>query len=393
MRAVATVAPERSTVIAAIGWPNDAASGPIQSLIGLSDALAAEFRFKALVRAEPYGRRRLSTKPAGWTSQGALDLYWCRMSPFGPRRYASLFRSTPHDVVLLNGFFDPEFTIPALVLRRLGLIPRRPTVLSTRGEFSRGALSLKSGRKRAYLALARRLGLHRDVWLHATGAGEAEDIKRVYPFSRGVLVAPNVRILQPLPARPADKAPDAPLRLAFLGRIARVKNLDVALQVLGKVTSRIAFDLFGPVGEAGYWQECQRIIAMLPSNICVTHKGEIANAAVPATLAGYDLLFLPTKGENFGHAIFDALEVGLPVLISDQTPFRDLERSGAGWSLPLDELGRFAEAIESVATMREDERTRMRAAARRLAERKIEESDAVARNRDMLATVLAEAAR
>ena len=34
----------------------------------------------------------------------------------------------------------------------------------------------------------------------------------------------------------------------------------------------------------------------------------------------YDLLFLPTKGENFGHVILESMSAGTPVLISDTTP-------------------------------------------------------------------------
>jgi glycosyltransferase involved in cell wall biosynthesis len=101
-------------------------------------------------------------------------------------------------------------------------------------------------------------------------------------------------------------------------------------------------------------------------------------------LAGYDLFLLPTRGENFGHAIFDALEVGLPVLISDQTPWRDLERIGAGWSLPLADPDRFAATIDRLAALEPSERDALRRSARSLAEVSLLESDAVARTRAML---------
>lgn len=55
---------------------------------------------------------------------------------------------------------------------------------------------------------------------------------------------------------------------------------------------------------------------------------------------------LPTKGENFGHAIFEALNLGKPVLISDQTPWRNLSAAGAGWDLPLDSQDAFVEALQ-----------------------------------------------
>ena len=52
-------------------------------------------------------------------------------------------------------------------------------------------------------------------------------------------------------------------------------------------------------------------------------------------MAANDLFFLPTRGENFGHVIAEALSVGTPVLISDQTPWRKLAAVGLGHDLPL----------------------------------------------------------
>jgi glycosyltransferase involved in cell wall biosynthesis len=382
----------KPTVLVLLGafWPGNDASGPNQSFLSMARALSGTFSFRVVALDRPtYSSDQRPAELGRWHEQDGNTVRYVTHSSLGARDLLEVLRGTDYDVVMLNGFFDHRLTIPSLLLRRLGRIPSRPTILSTRGEFAEGALSLKSGRKRTYLTLARRLGLHRDIFLHATGPREAEDIKGVYPYSRGVLVAPIIRQLAALPA-PCETGPRlGPLRLAFLGRITPVKNLDFALGVLNKVRSPVVFHIFGPIQDADYWQECQRIIQTLPSNVSVMHKGEIANATVPAVLAGYDLLLLPTLGENFGHAILDALEAGLPVLISDRTPFQDLERHGAGWSLPLEGPGRFAEAIETIAALSEDERLRLRAAARHLGERTIEESDAVARNRLMLAKVLA----
>jgi glycosyltransferase involved in cell wall biosynthesis len=146
----------------------------------------------------------------------------------------------------------------------------------------------------------------------------------------------------------------------------------------------VTFDIFGPANDPAYWAECEQLISRLPANVEVHYRGSIPNADVAATLAGYDLFLLPTRGENFGHAIFDALEVGLPVLISDQTPWRELERIGAGWSLPLADPDRFAATIDRMAALAPTERIALRRAARALAESSLQESDAVARMRAML---------
>jgi glycosyltransferase involved in cell wall biosynthesis len=308
----------------------------------------------------------------------------------GSEALGDLLCATPHDILWLNGFFDREFTIPALVLRLLGRTPDRPILLSPRGEFAAGALGLKAAQKRLYIAATRGAGLLRGVALHATGDDERACIAQTLPWASEIVVAPNVRLLIDPPA--VSRAPrEDVVRLVFIGRIARVKNLDYAIKVLGAVKTRVALDIHGPVQDGEYWEECRRLIASLPANATITYKGEIANEQVPTALAQADLFFMPTMGENFGHAIFEALSCGVPALISDTTPWRDLERQAAGWDLPLIHPHHFAAAIDAFANLTPAERGRRRVAARSLAERHSRQADAVNRSRCMLERLMAQA--
>ena len=65
--------------------------------------------------------------------------------------------------------------------------------------------------------------------------------------------------------------------------------------------------------------------------------GEVKHEKLHALLHEYDVMLLPTLGENFGHAIIEALDAGLPVVISDRTPWRNLEQAGVGADLPLED--------------------------------------------------------
>jgi glycosyltransferase involved in cell wall biosynthesis len=123
------------------------------------------------------------------------------------------------------------------------------------------------------------------------------------------------------------------------------------------------------------------LIGELPSNVIASYQGIVRHEDVCTVLASHDLFFLPTRGENFGHAILEALSAGLPVLISDQTPWGNLEREGAGWALSLDNTKRFAEKVDQVAAMQEPEHAETRARALRFAQRATEESLVVENNR------------
>lgn len=381
--------PQRPIVLALLGafWPDHDAAGPNQSLAGLARALGDEFEFKILARDRPFAAREPAVPTGVWVDRQFARFRYCRVLALGATDLSEILRSTPHDVLMMNGFFDREFTIPALFLRWVGRIPRKPTILSTRGEFGEGAIGLKSGRKRAYLGLARRLGLLSDVWLHATSSQEASDVRRWFPWCGDIVIAPNINRLSEFRI-PHSSGGGRGVRLLFLGRIARVKNLRFALEALRNVQTSVSFDIIGPVNDAGYWKECERIVAMLPAHVTVRQLGSISNADVQQTMRGYDLLFLPTAGENFGHAIFEALSSGVPVLISDQTPWRNLEKKNGGWDLPLDDTQRFSSVIDSFSKLDFAARVNLARGARALAEEWVKESDAVDRNRAMLRQVL-----
>jgi glycosyltransferase involved in cell wall biosynthesis len=224
-------------------------------------------------------------------------------------------------------------------------------------------------------------GLLRGVTLHATSEREREEIAAALPGSRTIGVAANIRVLEPPPPGPPPSR--SPLRLLFLSRIDRKKNLDYALKALACVRTPVAYDIFGPISDATYWRECQALIAALPTHVTARYCGTLPHAEVHAAFGRYDALLLPTRGENFGHSIVDALAAACPVLISDQTPWLELERADAGWSLPLGAPQSFVGAIEALANTSDTRRRELRQGARAFAERIVQEGDAVSATRDL----------
>jgi glycosyltransferase involved in cell wall biosynthesis len=379
----------RPVILTLLGayWSANDASGPNQSFRAMATALGGDFEFRLLARDRPFGAAEPAADAGSWADIGFARVRYCPIGWRGAEGLGEVLRETRHDILWLNGFFDREFTIPTVLLRRFGQIPHKPTILSPRGEFAAGALGLKSVQKKTYLALARRAGLLVDIWVHATSERECVDIRNGFPFAKGYLMAPNVRLLVE-PSQAASSRRDSVCRLAFIGRITRVKNLLYALEHLGSVKARVHLDIYGPIQDASYWQQCQVLIARLPETVTAAYKGEIPNDEVPAVLSQTDLFFLPTMGENFGHAIFEALSCGVPVLISDATPWRDLERQVAGWDLPLSDPRKFVGAIEAFAVLDEAQRTHLRCGARSMAEGHVKSSDAVRMTRAMLGALI-----
>jgi glycosyltransferase involved in cell wall biosynthesis len=139
------------------------------------------------------------------------------------------------------------------------------------------------------------------------------------------------------------------LKCIFIARIVPIKNLLFVLEVLKHITQRVSLTIAGPAEDEACWSECKKAIDQLPANITVQYLGAKNKKELTALLQQHHLFLLPTKGENFGHAIFEALLAGRPVLISDQTPWQQLAASNAGWDHPLNKPELFVSAITQLA--------------------------------------------
>ena len=134
-----------------------------------------------------------------------------------------------------------------------------------------------------------------------------------------------------------------------------MKNLDFALKVLKLVQVPVDFTIYGPREDKSYFHLCQKLVTVLPRNINVIWKDIVPPHKVISTLSTYDLFFLPTRGENYGHVIAESLLAGTPLLISDKTPWRNLEQKGVGCDLDLKQPQCFANYIEKCAVISHDE--------------------------------------
>jgi glycosyltransferase involved in cell wall biosynthesis len=203
------------------------------------------------------------------------------------------------------------------------------------------------------------------IW-HASSDFEAEDILREFPGTKPISIARDLADLASSRMREASiivtasdladgisprshtrsgKKPGQ-LRAVFISRFSPKKNLSGALKMLAGVLGDVSFDLYGPKEDLEYWDECQGLIAALPPNIRVRYCGEIEHERVARVFSEYDLFLFPTLGENYGHVISEALASGCPVLISDQTPWRNLEAEGVGWDIPLGDTERFRSVLQ-----------------------------------------------
>lgn len=336
--------------------PGYKSGGPLRTIVNMVEHLNDEFEFWIITKDRDLGDcwPYPDIQPNAWQSVGKAMVYYLLPTKDNLYHLTRLIVATDYDILYLNSFFDPFGTIRPLLARKCGMLPNKTVVLAPRGEFSAGALQLKYLKKLLYIKAARLLGLYLNLTWQASSEFEAEDIIREF----GVPSA-FIHIAMDLPAPMTSGVTDTvttdvtsgdlPLRIVFLSRISPKKNLDYALAVLQQVKIPINFDIYGPAEDADYWHQCQELIKQLPYKVAVSYKGSVPAEQVSSVFSRYDLFFFPTRGENYGHVIAESLSVGTPVLISDQTPWRNLADDRFGWDLSLENPNTFADKINIYA--------------------------------------------
>ncbi|KAF7961596.1 hypothetical protein AWV80_31600 [Cupriavidus sp. UYMU48A] len=175
------------------------------------------------------------------------------------------------------------------------------------------------------------------------------------------------------------------LRVISLSRLVRQKNIIKAIEIVAGLSGNIIFDIYGLLEDPVYVEECERLIRTLPANVKVSIRGPLTHENAMDQLGSYDVFLLPTNSENFGHAIYEAMSVGLPVVISDRTPWRGLQASKAGYDLDPDDTSAFQVALDRYARMSAAEFESHRRNARDYAEEWLKSSGALELNRKLFA--------
>jgi glycosyltransferase involved in cell wall biosynthesis len=325
--------------------PGYKAGGPIRALQNLVDNLYRTVDFYILTRCHDQGEPDYKGfEQNQWLTVGFAKVQYLSR---GWRRFMHIMRqvqSKEFDQIYLNSFFSIEFSVMPLLANWLsgrGL----PVTLAPRGEFCAGAIELKTFKKLFFIRIMRAARFYSRVTWQASTQAEVAEIHQFFPAARCHIARELAPPISDQPVLPAVKVPGE-LHLIFISRISRKKNLDFAIKILDTIKEgAVSFDIYGPIEDPLYWQECLKAIETLGSNISVNYCGDLKHADVMAALQRRHVFFLPTLGENFGYAILEAFFAGRPVIVSDTTPWRELERSAIGFDLPLVDEASYTRAL------------------------------------------------
>ena len=332
----------------------------------------------------------------------------CTGAPFRRMKWSPAFGAmlrsacgTGHDTVLHdNGVWLPTNHTAAQVARQAGI----PFMVSPRGMLTAWSFRYKGFKKRLAWWLYQQRDLRTATVLHATSRAEADDLRQL-GLPQPIAIVPNGVELPPLVSgappsaaawvvgrskagedagapvhglgpnipdflscQPASLSRSRPIRTAlFLSRIHPKKGLLDLVEAWAAV--RPTGWRVGIAGgdELNHRAEVEAAIRERNVSDAFEFVGELRGDDKWRAYRAADLFILPTKSENFGIVIAEALACGVPVITTRGTPWEELVTERCGW---WTEIGAepLVRALREAVALSDEERQAMGQRGRQLVE-------------------------
>lgn len=348
----------KPTILIFTDWyvPGYKAGGPIQSVYNLSKLLSKNFKIKIITRSNDYqsdeeyqniiANQWIEIEPNHW-------VFYCSKKQLHSKFIKQQLKENKDNKVLLNGVFSFYFSI--LPLYYSFIFGYNNIVLAVRGMLHRSALSIKPAKKQIFLAFARGFGLFKNVVFLSSSKEETQQIKSVLGNKLLIKEVANIPQVVAENFEPNTKfKANNRLNALFLGRIAPEKNPILVLEALKLFANPLKITFCGSAYRKEYFDEFIQNSKLLPKNIAFEYIESVPHSEIELLFAKNDVMILPSLGENFGHAIFESFSYATPVIIGNNTPWKNIKSNKIGLEInPTDKM-EVLEALIFYDTMDEE---------------------------------------
>lgn len=333
--------------------PGYKAGGPVQSVYNLSELLSKNYKVRVVTRitdlndTEPYK----GIKANQWISiEPNHEVMYLSPEKIGIGTIKSLIKENRNKIILINGIYSLYFSfLPALFCV---LFSVKKVFIAVRGMLHTSALSVKPFKKQVFLSFVRGFGLYNRATLLATNEEEAREIKRVFSKS-SIKIAPNIPLVYKT-FNATEFKKNQIFTIAFIGRIAPEKNPMTVIEALSKLDLPCKAIFCGGSINHDYLDTFKSALNKLPSHIDCEYHPNVPHHDILEIIKGLDVMVLPSLGENFGHAIYESFVEGVPVIIGDNTPWKNIESRKGGFEIYPTDSNAIVEKLKIFAAMDSD---------------------------------------
>lgn len=325
--------------------------GPVRTLKNLTDILGTEYDIRIMCIDRDHGDKNPypNIKVNTYNKVGNAKVYYVKDGKFKTKSILNEIKKV--DVVYCCGPYD-NYAIKTMFLKKIGLFNQN-LVVASMGSFSKGALSLKSNKKKLFLFFMKKLGFFKKIIWSVTSNVEERELKEVMGNQAKCIIAEDLPRNKKV--KHIHKKKQNHLKLIFISRICKMKNLLGAIQIISNLTEfPIQFDIYGNIEDKEYWGLCKIELEKLPINVKWQYRGECDSNNVVETFANYDIFLFPTLGENFGHVISESLLAGCLPIISNKTSWLDLDDYKCGNVIDLNNRELYVETLKMYGILNDE---------------------------------------
>ncbi len=244
----------------------------------------------------------------------------------------------------------------------------RPLVMSPHGCLDPVRLAHSAWKKRLAGIFDRRI-LRQASAIHATSEPERDWIEKYLGKGPGIVLIPGGVELPALPQIPPGPKPtDRVRQVLSLGRLHPLKGLDLLLDAWNTATTSLSSGERWQLLIAGPDEQGMRLRLETQARSLglanVVFAGPLYGADKARALAEADLFVLPSRSENFGIVVAEALAAGLPAITTKAAPWSEIE-GGCGWWVDVNARG-IARALTEALQLSDEERLAMGSRGRTL---------------------------
>ncbi len=136
---------------------------------------------------------------------------------------------------------------------------------------------------------------------------------------------------------------DDTFTLLFVGRLAKIKNIDFILQLLTNIPGKVEALICGSGPEKEFLEDVAKKKNVSEKTIFLDNRNDLQNI-----YSAGDVFILPSFAEGFPVSVVEALTNGLPCLLSDAIT-SEFDRYDCVMYLPLEDPGKWVKAIKQMS--------------------------------------------
>lgn len=248
-------------------------------------------------------------------------IFYLKKIEFLKKMFFELYINKSVDIVYINSFFN-FYSFSAILICSFSNLK---LFIHSRGVLKQAQINHKKIKKILYIFFIK-FFCKRFTFL-VNESGEKKTIKKYF-------LNPKIKYAYNYVDVPRNKITYSNNKFLFYSRISSEKGLLFLLKLIKKYEIDIDLDFYGNIWDDKYFEKCNKLISSITCSK-INYKGIIKPEKIDEIISKYHCLVLPTRGENFGHVIYESLKNSVPVISSENIPW-ELSKRECGVNLKMD---------------------------------------------------------